>query len=357
MSLTLLAAPVIFTLALTSNPPLGVALASPLAATAEPNSPAQSVSEESLVTYLKALPAQRSPGGSAEHIAGLEAAQAWIASTLTDLGYEVHEHTFAWGPRPRRADNPPRQWSNYWIDIRGTASPSEVIIVGAHFDAVPQSPGADDNASGVAAAMELARVLKDAKTERTIRLVFFNCEEVGLVGSRAYVDDIIAPRLESKEETIVGMISLDSIGFFSTEPGSQTWPDRQVPDAVRPFLPSVGDFIVLGGVQADAPFTGPLAQAMLESEPELKILRADLLMPQHIPDMLRSDHAPFLPLGVHAVHFADTANFRTPTYHQPTDTLDTLNMPFYSRLVRALAHGVWKVATPTVPQASRPATD
>lgn len=308
--------------------------------------PAAEVQSARILAAIEALPLKRAVEGSDEHIEGLRKTEAWVKTSLADMGYEVHEQAFDWAPRPRRESAPPRTWKNFWVEIPGVTTPNEVIIVGAHFDAVPQSPGADDNGSGTAAVLEMARVLHGRKVDRTIRLMFFNAEEFGLIGSRAYVNEIARPAVEENREKIIGMISLDGIGYYSSEPNSQKWPPQVKLLGLDNVLPTTGDFIVLNGVQRDKPFTDPLAEAMLAAEPELKMLRADALLPGHVPDQLRSDHAPFITLGVPAIQFADTSNFRSPHYHQPTDTIDTLDMGSITRLVKALAHATWTLAGP-----------
>ncbi|MBX3365132.1 MAG: M28 family peptidase [Phycisphaeraceae bacterium] len=308
--------------------------------------PAKAISEELLMETIRSLPAKRAANGSPEHLEGLRKTEAWLEQALAEMGYEVHTQEFDWAPRPRRAENPPSTWKNIWVEIPGRSKPSEVLIVGAHFDAVPQSPGADDNASGTAALLELARVLEGRPMARTVRLLFFNLEEVGLVGSREYVSQIARPALREGRETIIGMISLDGVGYYSSEPGSQQWPPQVELFGLGNLLPTTADFIALNGIQSDRVFTDPLAAAMLEAEPDLKILRADELMAFHLPDQLRSDHASFIPLAVPAIQFADTSNFRSRHYHQPSDTPETLDMVMYTRFVRALAHGVWTVAGP-----------
>src|SRR5205823_6873781 len=105
----------------------------------------------------------------------------------------------------------------------GTDLPGEVLIVGGHFDAVPDAPGADDDGSGTAAVLELARVLKGHPVRRTVRLIFFNLEEVGLKGSAEYLRSA-RPAFDSGKEKLIGMLSLEMLGYFSDAAGSQKSP-------------------------------------------------------------------------------------------------------------------------------------
>jgi Zn-dependent M28 family amino/carboxypeptidase len=248
------------------------------------------------------------------------------------------------------------------------------IVVGAHFDAVPLAPGADDNGSGVAALLELARAYKalhDAGWTQgsTIRLVFFNLEEVGLVGSAHHVEQWkikslgldrkpdaaegataqkpAAPKAPPVRERISLMLSLECLGFFSDEPNSQNSPFKPIPGVFEP--PTVADNIVLVTIAKHQGMCKDLEAAMLKAAPALKIFRADF-SPLPLPDLMRSDHAPFMLAGVPAFMVTDTANFRNPNYHKPTDTVDTLDLPRLTLVTQAVAGAVWELAQPTAPQ-------
>jgi len=201
--------------------------------------------------------------------------------------------------------------------------------------------------------------LKDRPMQRTVRLCLFNLEEVGLVGSRAYVESIeeeilgkiITPaspdsgrKAERASPTMkfVGMASIDGVGYFTDEPNSQKSP---IPETKFFKPPTVGDFLAMGGIARHRMFSQALDKAMRQAAPELKTVVVDFL-PIALPDLLRSDHAPFLGLGVPAVILADTANFRNPHYHQPTDTIETLDMKRFTDVVRGLVGAAHTLAGP-----------
>lgn len=234
--------------------------------------------------------------------------------------------------------------NNIIVEIRGTKLPDEVVLVSAHFDAVPRSPGADDDASGVAGLMELARVLKDQPVERTVRLVFFTFEEVGLVGSAEYVRqwrDDTKPGGPRANEKIVAMLSLELLGYYSDKEGSQKSPFPPVKGVFEPS--TVGDNIVLVTTSAHQPLTKRVEAAMVAAAPGVKVFRADF-SPVPLPDLMRSDHAPFLLAGIPAVMVTDTANFRNPNYHKATDTIETLDLERMTRTVEGLAGAVRELA-------------
>ncbi len=333
-------------------------------------SPAAAVSRDHLVATLRALPTKRAAAGDAEHVAGLLQIQSLLADQAKAMGFEVATPRVHWKRRSHAPDSPAAmaEWRNIVFDHRGTTLPHEVIIVGAHFDAVPDCPGADDNGTGTAAVLEIARVLKDRPTRRTIRFVLFNLEEVGLVGAvqfvAAFAEQNASKSTDSKEgtapattpETIVGMLSLEMLGCYRDEPDSQSIPFK-IPGIT---FPTVGNFIALAGVLSARPFIRQLDEqiraAPLPPPPPSTADAPGVAQPVKTfvfdfspiapPDLLRSDHAPFLLRGHPAVMITDTANFRNPNYHQPTDTIDTLDLNRYTQTVAALAHATHALAGP-----------
>ncbi|MFN0010952.1 MAG: M28 family peptidase [Phycisphaerales bacterium] len=323
-----------------------LALGQPPAAPA----PLPPIDESRLSATIRSLPAQRSPGPTDEHIAGLKQAEELLLAHAKRLGFEPTTQTIRWS----RRDQPKHEWRNILFELTGSEKPSEVIIVAAHFDAVPDSPGADDNASGVAGLLEIARVLKARAAagagaagsfpKRTIRFALFNLEEVGLVGASQYAP-LVAERVEAGDDTVVGMLSLEMLGYYSDKPESQQNPFA----ALKGFtLPDTGDFIAIATTLAHRPFVRALEKHMAAAVPEAKALVFDLL-PIAPPDLLRSDHAPFLLYGIPAAMVTDTANFRNPHYHQPSDTLETLDRPRFARTVAALAAGIAGLADEGIP--------
>jgi len=191
----------------------------------------------------------------------------------------------------------------------GTTCPERVFIVGAHYDSVSDTPGADDDASGVAAMLEIARALADTPLPATVWFTGFTLEEVGLVGSRQMAD-----QAAEAGTPIVGVFSLEMIGY-TTE---------------------AGNFIVFLGNEASARLLDSFARARERYVPDLPAAGLRLLgNGEEQPDSRRSDHAPFWDAGYQALLITDTAEFRNPNYHEPTDTLDTLDLAFAARVTKA----------------------
>jgi len=343
--------------------------------------PQEAVDQARLMEALRSFPAMRAVLGGEDRRKGLEQTEKMIEDALREMGYEPTLEPFMFrrvpdaqpgegaasdtptpptpgpgshdatpiAPVPVRGTQGP--WHNIIVDLPGTDLPHEVLLVGAHFDAVPRSPGADDNASGAAALLELARVLKDRAMRRTVRLVFFNLEEAGLIGARHHVRAYPpaggdAP-LPPDAQRLIGMVSIETIGYFSDEPDSQKSPLPPIKDVFEP--PTVGDFIAITTTKLGGAFAERLDREMRSSEPRLKTFVASFFPdPPGTPlDVLRSDHAPFLVMKHPAIMLTDTANFRNPHYHKATDTHDTIDAERYTQVVRALAGAVHAIAEPS----------
>lgn len=344
--------------------------------------PLRETDEQRLMRRLDELPTERAALGTRAERAGLRKAEEHLLADLRARGLNPRTEEFSWtSPALTRAvgrsneaekaaggagdEIVPTTFRNVIMDFPGMApgSPREVLIVAAHFDAVPGSPGADDNGTGVVSLLELADALAARRVRRDVRLIFFTLEEVGLIGSREYVKahrDAWSPPDKSAPpaERVVGMISLEMLGFFSDEPGSQKSPIPKVGD--KPIVdfevPTAGNFIGLAGISRFKSFSGGLAEAMRRAEPELPVVVADFL-PIAPPDFLRSDHAPFLSAGIPAVMLTDTANFRNPHYHTPGDTRETLDAKRWAKVTRAMIAGVIELADAEPPVKDGPKPD
>ncbi len=301
--------------------------------------PQDRVQTDRLRADVASLPERRAIRGGEEDQAGLAETADLLEAALAEMGYEVREQAVPWAPS---RDSEVRTSRNLWVDIEGKTTPEEVLLIAAHYDAVVGSPGADDNGTGVAAVLELARVLRGEEMDRTVRLMFTTAEEVGLVGARRYVAEYVERSPAEGEERIVGMISLDMLGYFSDEPGSQQLPEA-LPRALR--ITDTGNFIGMAAILPHAAFHVPLAEAMMDSAPGLKVISTGII-PFPLPDMARSDHAPFWAKGVPAVLLSDTANFRNPHYHQSSDTIETLDFERFTLVVRGVAGAVHTLAGP-----------
>lgn len=202
------------------------------------------------------------------------------------------------------------------------------VLVGAHYDTFPGSPGADDNATGVAVLLELARALALQPGKHPVWLVAFDLEEQGLLGSRRY-----AAELRRRSQPLRLMLALEMLGYCDPRPGSQRYP----PPLER-FYPNRGDFIALIGNWQTLPDLVCLCHQFRDHLPCEWLLAPS--KGQTLPDTRRSDHAAFWDQGYPAVMVTDTAILRNPHYHRPSDRQETLNLDFLTAVCAGLIKGI-----------------
>lgn len=244
-------------------------------------------------------------------------ARALIGHALTEMGYRPDLHGYATGV-------------NIIAERPGTDPRAKAVLVGAHFDSVKGTPGADDNASGVAVALEVARQLKDVSTLRPLRVVFFDEEERGLIGSGRYAASPF------RIEALAAVIVLEMVGFTCHTPGCQRFPPG-LPPGLAPdtghFVAVVGDLENLWMLEAFRRASGPAGPVRPPAGSTVAVRPPVFALPvpdkgDRLPDTRRSDHAPFWDAGVPAVMVTDTAELRSPHYHRASDTPETLDAAF-----------------------------
>lgn len=245
-------------------------------------------------------------------------ARSYITQSLKKLGWLPTLQSFEGG-------------INVFAQRIGTDSEAGAILLAAHYDTVANSPGADDNASGVAVVLEVARIFGSRPTPRTLQLAFFDQEELGLRGSRAFAAN------KAHLENLRGVIVMDMMGFACYTPGCQQYP------AGLPLIPSVeqGNFLAAVGDAEHLSLLNAFQQPGQKMPPVLTLpipLKGML-----IPDTLRSDHAPFWYQGVGAVLLTDTANLRTPHYHQPSDTSANIDRSFFTGAAQIVVNAITKL--------------
>lgn len=218
---------------------------------------------------------------------------------------------------------------NYDIEIRGTELPEEVIVIGAHYDTVPESPGANDNGSGIASVLEFARLFRRRKFRRTIRLAAFVNEEPPYFQTKEMGSYVYAKRCKDDGDKIVGMYSMEMLGAFYDEPGSQRYPT-----GLQFFYPTVGNFIsFIGNMHS----TGLIHRTVGSFREQVRFPSEGAALPELINGVSFSDHWSFWQFDYPAMMITDTAFFRYPHYHQPEDTPDKLNYPCMARVVTGMA--------------------
>ncbi len=271
------------------------------------------ISSDQIGAHIGALPGPRDTPASQS------AAADYITSQLQSFGYTVTQ-------------DPVSQSANLIVHIPGERTPEITFVVGAHFDSDSGSPGADDNAAAVAGILEMARVLAGQHLGASLELVFFAAEEAGLVGSRHY-----AQGLRNALREISGMLSLEEIAYTCTRPGCQfAFPNIPGCLKIDHPVPNVGTFIAGVGNDASSDLLHSFQTAAARYVPELSVDTAQVAGLGCPADTRRSDHASFWDEDYPALLITDTANFRNPNYHQPTDTLQTLDLTFATRVTQAV---------------------
>ncbi len=224
--------------------------------------------------------------------------------------------------------NPALQGSYDNIVVSSDSSDGQpYLLLGAHYDSVPGTPGADDNASAVAVCLECARLVKEHAVGSTM-VVFFNREEDGLLGSREFVT-----QLGTQPAWAIGEAhAFEMVGFCTRVPGSQRMP----PGIPRLLAPGVGDFLALLANRHSNAIAESLLRLAATYLPGFPVVALKLYLgiEKHLRDLHRSDHAPFWEAGIPAVMWTDTSEFRNPHYHQDSDTPDTLDYEYICRVAR-----------------------
>jgi hypothetical protein len=261
----------------------------------------------------------------------LAAAALLVEQELRDASYAVaHEKYLAAG----------QPVENLVAELRGETRPHEIVILGAHYDTVWSTPGADDNASAVAVMLEVARLLRGLRTRRTVRLVGFTCEEPPYYHSGELGSQWHARGCRERGERIVGMLCLEMVGFFSTQPGSQKIAET-IPRMFHWLLPKRGDFLAAVGNLRSWRLLWKFRRGFRRA---VRFPLLSLALPEKIEEIRRSDNSSFWDQGYQALMLTDTSFLRNPHYHEPTDTPDTLDYPRMAQVVKGVLGGVLSVA-------------
>jgi Zn-dependent M28 family amino/carboxypeptidase len=256
---------------------------------------------------------------NAEHITTLDQTADYIRDQFRSFGYAPTVREFG-----------EKRYRNVSVEIHGNRRPNQIIVVGAHYDTVWGTPGADDNASGVAGLLEIARALAGKRFPRTVRLIAFCNEEEPFYGTDQMGSRVSAGRSHDRGEDIIAMFSLEMIGYYVDEPGSQRYPR-----IVRRFYPDRGNFIAFVSNLASRDVLHRAIAAFREQGvfPSEGMAAPEWL----VPDIRRSDHAMYWHFGYPAVMVTDTSNYRNYGYHNMGDTFQSLNYAAMARVVSGLS--------------------
>lgn len=280
-----------------------------------------------LEKHVKVLATEIGERNIGRRYAELTESANYIEGEFKNLGYPVRIQEYSVKGMPVR---------NIEAVKVGIEKADEIIVIGAHYDSAEGTPGANDNGSAVAAMIELARMLYDVQLNRTVRFVAFVNEEPPYfhtddMGSLRY-----ARSCRDRDDDIIAMMSLETIGFYSNEPGSQKYPP-----ILKSFYPDKGNFIgFVGNIGSKS-----LVHKILRSfRKHASFPSEGASLPGSLTGVDWSDHWSFWQAGYQAVMVTDTAIFRYPHYHKPTDTPDKIDFPKTALVVDGLADVIAELA-------------
>ncbi|NIO11009.1 MAG: M28 family peptidase [Deltaproteobacteria bacterium] len=270
---------------------------------------------------LQRIVSERNPFTSPRHLTAVE---TYIEREFRSYGLTVESDLFNYlGKRYRNI-----------IGRTGSNPNSPLIIIGAHFDSVSGTPGADDNASGVAVMLETARTLSRMRLRSPVLFCAFNLEELNMIGSTHF-----AKKLKAAGSRVNAMISLEMVGYTDHRHGSQKYPT-----GLSWLYPDRGHFIgVVGNWNSNS-----LLKGFARYLRQVRGLQVETLsVPGNggfIPAVRLSDHSPFWDLDYPALLVTDTSFFRNPHYHGPTDTIETLDLEFMAKVCEGVIRAVYQMA-------------
>jgi Zn-dependent M28 family amino/carboxypeptidase len=285
---------------------------------------------EQLKTHVYRL-AQEIGERNVFHPHALHAAEDYIRHTWQRQGYEVVTQDYT-AQEVRSA--------NLEITLRGASRPEQIILVGAHYDTVPGSPGANDNGSGVAALLELSRLLRDATPGCTLRFVAFVNEEAPFFVTRQQGSWVYARAARKRGDDIRLMISLETMGYYRDEAGSQRYPPL-----FRFFFPDRADFIAF---VSNFRSRGKLRKLVAAFRQATDFPLQHVATFAAIPGVAWSDHLSFWLKGYRALMVTDTAFYRYPYYHSAGDTAEKLNYEKLAALTQGLSSALLSLSNKSI---------
>lgn len=260
----------------------------------------------------------------------LQKAADYIKNRFEEMGYEVEEQHYVARDSPQR-------------NLIARVGPAEGarLIIGAHYDVCGEQPGADDNASAVAGLLAIAQLLKESAHTLTVpvELVAYTLEEQPFFRSNLMGSYIHAESLKKAGIPVKGMICLEMIGYFDDLPRSQRYPIG----ALRALYPSRGNFIAVIGSLGQASFTRRIKQYMSSGASGLPVVSINA--PKNMRGIDLSDHRNYWKMGYNAVMITNTAFFRNPNYHQPSDTPETLDFERMAKVVQGVYWAIYSFSS------------
>lgn len=261
----------------------------------------------------------------------IQATIGYLEAQWSEMGYFCEQECY---------DADGDEATNLVIENRGSKHSDEVVLLGAHYDTVFSTPGADDNASAVAVMLEVSRLLRDCIGKRTARYVAFACEEppyfhTGAMGSQHH-----ARSSKERGDNIVGMLCLEMVGYYCLTEGSQSIPPG-IPKWMHRFFPRRGNFLAAVGNLASWKLCWRFRQGFKKGTRRMPLF--SMCLPEKIHEIRLSDNSSFWDQDYPALMLTDTSYLRNPHYHQATDTPETLDYPRMTEVTLGVAAAMRKL--------------
>ncbi len=255
----------------------------------------------------------------------IQATIGYIEGQWSEMGYSSDRETY---------DALGDEATNLIVERAGSQRSEEIVLLGAHYDTVSTTPGADDNASAVAVLIEVSRLLREHIGKRTIRYVAFACEEPPYFGLDAMGSQHHARQSRLRGDKIVGMLCLEMVGFYSENKGSQSIPPG-IPNWLRRFFPQRANFLAAVGNIPSWKLCWQFRRGFKRGARGMPLF--SICLPEKINEIRLSDNSSFWDQGYPALMLTDTSFLRNPNYHQATDTPDTLDYPCMTEVTLGVA--------------------
>ncbi len=259
---------------------------------------------------------------------GLASTAAYIRGEFRNAGYNVRAQSYFVHP-PGFGE---LRMENFIATIPAASSGAPVLVIGAHYDTAFETPGADDNASGVAVLLDLARRLKDCSSRVEIRFVAYSTEEPPFFGGPEMGSAVHAQALKAEGRTVLGMVGLEMLGYYDDAKGSQKYPML-----LSLFLPNTADYI---GVVSNLPSRSFMKEFVNGFRPPQGTRLIAASLPEWVGEITLSDHRNYWDEGFPAVMVTDTAFLRNVHYHQTSDTPEKLDYRRMADVTAGLEHAI-----------------
>lgn len=258
----------------------------------------------------------------------IQATIGYIETQWNEMGYSVERETY---------DALGNQATNLIVEQPGNTRTDEIVLLGAHYDTVASTPGADDNASAVAVLLEVSRLLQENRGKRTVRFVAFACEEPPYFNLDAMGSQHHAQRSRTRGDKIVGMLCLEMVGYFRDEMDSQSVPPL-IPRWLRRFFPRRGNFLAAVGNIPSWKLCLQFRRGFKRGSRKMPLF--SICLPEKINEIRLSDNSSFWDQGYPALMLTDTSFLRNPNYHLDTDTPETLDYGCMTQVALGVAGAV-----------------